>query len=124
MAHFAQLDENNIVINIIVVANNDCVDGNGVETEGEGINFCKRLLGTETQWVQTSYNANFRKNYAGLGYYYDLDRDAFIPPKPYDSWVLVEETAQWTAPVPIPDTSKFYDWDESTTSWIEISERK
>ena len=122
MAHFAQLDDNNQIINVIVVANEDCFDSNGVENEDIGVAFCKSLLGYETRWIQTSYNANFRKNYAGLGYYYDPDRDAFIPPTPYDSWVLDEETAQWTAPTPVPDNEKFYSWDESTLSWVEASE--
>lgn len=118
MAHFAQLNDNNIVQNVIVVSNNDCVDSNGVESELVGIEFCKKLLGEDTRWVQTSYNANFRKNYAGIGYSYDKDRDAFIPPKPYKSWILIEETCQWTSPIPNPDDGKHYYWDESVKNWI------
>jgi hypothetical protein len=118
MAHFAQLDENNIVQNVIVVSNNDCLDADGNESESLGIEFCKKLLGTNTKWVQTSYNGNFRKNYAGIGYTYDSARDTFIPPKPYKSWILVEETCQWTAPIPYPNDGKMYYWDETVKNWI------
>lgn len=121
MAHFAQLDDNNIVINVIVVANSDCLDSEGKECEDIGVAFCKSLLGYETRWIQTSYNNNFRKNYAGLGYYYDPDLDAFVPPKPYNSWVLNSETAQWQAPKPVPDNEKFYEWNEEIVDWVEIS---
>jgi hypothetical protein len=118
MAHFAQIDEDNIVQNVIVVSNNDCLDASGKESELVGIAFCKSLLGRDTQWVQTSYNVNFRKNYAGIGYAYDSTRDAFIPPRPYSSWVLVEETCQWTAPVPNPNDGKHYYWDENIKNWV------
>ena len=97
MAHFAQIDENNMVIQIIVVHNNELIDENGVEQENLGVQFCQNLLGGN--WKQTSYNGNFRKNYAGVGYAYDAQRDAFIPPQPSPSWVLEEETCQWTEPV-------------------------
>jgi hypothetical protein len=117
MAHFAELDEHNVVINVIVVSNNDCLDANGQESESLGIAFCKSLLGEDTSWVQTSYNANFRKNYAGIGYTYDLVRDAFIPPKPYSSWILVEATCQWTAPIPYPNDGAKYFWNENITNW-------
>ena len=118
MAHFAQIDENNIVQQVIVVHNNELLDENGVEQESKGIEFCKNLLGGN--WVQTSYNAAFRKNYAGTGYTYDPVRDAFFEPKPYDSWVLNEETCQWEAPIPYPLNGKIYRWDEETVSWVEI----
>jgi hypothetical protein len=118
MAHFAQIDENNQVINVIVVSNTDCLNVNGEESESAGIAFCKSLLGEDTRWVQTSYNATFRKNYAGLGYIYDLTRDAFIPPSPYSSWVLIEETCQWTAPVPNPNDGNRYNWSEDQNAWI------
>jgi hypothetical protein len=117
MAHFAQLDENNIVTQVIVVNNNDCLDSNGQESEAIGVAFCQSLLGGN--WKQTSYNGNIRKNYAGVGYTYDEQRDAFIPPKPYPSWVLVEDTCLWTAPVAMPTDNKFYNWDESSLNWIE-----
>ena len=118
MAHFAQLDENNIVMNVIVVSNNELLDENGVEQESKGISFCQSLLGGN--WVQTSYNGNIRKNYAGIGYTYDATRDAFIPPQPFPSWTLVGETAQWKPPVDYPTDGKMYTWNEETTSWVEI----
>ncbi len=96
MAHYAKLDENNVVIQVIVVDNKDTADANGVEKEYIGAAFCERLLGGT--WKQTSYNGNFRKNYAGLGYTYDAARDAFIPPKPSDDATLDEATCQWIVP--------------------------
>ena len=120
MAHFAQLNEENLVTQVIVVANEDTADQDGVENEAIGIAFCTNLLGG--RWVQTSYNANIRKNYAGIGYKYDETLDAFIPPQPFESWTLNEETAQWEAPTPYPDDGKLYSWDEATTSWVEIVE--
>jgi hypothetical protein len=122
MAHFAQLDENNIVTNVIVVSNSDCLDLNGNESESVGIEFCKKLLGEDTCWIQTSYNNKFRKHYAGIGYTYDKDRDAFIPPKPYESWILIEETCQWAPPFPEPNDGKHYYWDESVKNWVLESE--
>ena len=118
MAHFAQL-ENNIVKQVIVVSNQDILDENGQESEEKGIAFCSNLLGGT--WKQTSYNGNIRKNYAGIGYTYDEGRDAFIPPKPYNSWLLNESTCQWESPIPYPNDNKFYVWDEETTSWVEIN---
>jgi hypothetical protein len=120
MAHFAQLNEENLVTQVIVVANQDTADQDGVENEAIGIEFCTNLLGG--RWVQTSYNANIRKNYAGIGYKYDATLDAFIPPQPFESWTLNEETAQWEAPTSYPDDGKRYSWDEATTSWVEIVE--
>ena len=120
MAHFAQLNDENLVTQVIVVANEDTADKDGVENEAIGIEFCTNLLGG--RWVQTSYNANIRKNYAGIGYKYDATLDAFIPPQPFESWILNEETAQWEAPTPYPDDGKRYSWDEATTSWVEIVE--
>ena len=123
MAHFAKLDANNVVTQVIVVGNKDTSDAAGVEKEYIGAAFCERLFGGT--WKQTSYNGNMRKNYAGIGYTYDAGRDAFIPPKPYNSWVLVEETCQWKAPVDMPadagtgEPPKRYTWDEATTSWVE-----
>ena len=84
MAHFAQLDENNIVLNVVVVANSDITDENGIEQEKIGIQFLKSLFGEDTNWKQTSYNKNIRKRYAGIEYTYDENLDAFIPPKPYE----------------------------------------
>jgi hypothetical protein len=124
VAHYAALDENNVVTQVIVVDNKDTADANGVEKEHIGAAFCERLFGGT--WKQTSYNGNFRKNYAGIGYTYNADLDAFVPPKPFASWVLNEETAQWKAPVDMPEDAgtgeppKRYQWDEDTTSWVEI----
>ena len=119
MAHFAQLDDNNVVTQVIVVHNNDC-QLNGVETEEVGVVFCKSLFGPQTKWKQTSYNGSIRKNYAGIGYTYDAGRDAFIPPKPFASWVLNEDTCHWDAPVPRPNDGGQYTWDETTISWVEV----
>lgn len=118
MAHFAELGENNVVLRVIVVDNKDTSDANGVEVESIGAEFCRNLLGGT--WKQTSYNANFRKNYAGIGYTYDSGRDAFIPPKPYASWSLDEDTARWQAPVAYPADGKIYIWDEDTVNWVEV----
>ena len=122
MSHFACLDTNNVVTQVIVVSNPDTSTAQGEEKESIGIAFCERLLGGT--WVKTSYNGNIRKNYAGIGYTYDSGRDAFIPPKPYASWVLDETTCRWNAPVAMPsdagqgDPPKMYTWDESTTNWV------
>ena len=105
MAHFAKIDSNNIVTQVIV-AEQDFINSGAV--------------GDSFLWVQTSYNNNFRKNYAGIGSTYDKTRDAFIPPKPYPSWTLVEDTCQWTAPVVYPTDGKVYEWDEDTTNWTEV----
>ena len=123
MAHFAELDANNVVQRVIVVANKDTADANGNEVESIGVAFCQKLFGGT--WVQTSYNGNKRKNYAGVGYTYNADIDAFVPPKPYASWVL-NDAAQWEAPVAMPEDAgtgeppKMYQWDEATTSWVEV----
>jgi hypothetical protein len=116
MAHFAQLDENNTVIQVIVVHNNELML-DGEENETRGIVFCKSLFGEETRWKQTSYNGTFRKNYAGFGYTYDATRDAFIPPQPYNSWTLNETTCQWESPIPYPDDDLMYQWDEEQGDW-------
>jgi hypothetical protein len=122
MAHFAEIGENNLVLRVIVVDNKDTMDTFGVEQEEIGAEFCRNLLGGT--WKQTSYNSSFRKNYAGFGFTYDSVRDAFVPPKPYPSWVLNEATCQWEAPVPKPDDvdfpTRYYRWQEETLSWIEI----
>ena len=117
MAHFAEIGLNNVVLRVIVVANEELMD-NGQELEAKGAEFCRNLLGGT--WVQTSYNGNFRKNFAGIGFTYDQNRDAFIPPKPYPSWNLNEETCQWEPPVPRPADDQRYLWDEPTTNWVEV----
>ena len=118
MAHYAQIDSNNIVTQVIVIDNKDTADANGVEKEYIGAAYCERLFGGT--WKQTSYNGNIRKNYAGIGYKYQSDIDAFVPPKPYASWTL-DANAQWQAPTPMPTDGSMespYTWDEATTSWI------
>ena len=124
MAHFAKLDENDVVTQVIVVHNNDAPD------EASGLSFLETLYGPGIEWVQTSYNtiANehsdggtpLRKNYAGVGYTYNRELDAFIPPQPYQSWILDEETGHWDSPVAYPEDGspeKRYIWNESNTSW-------
>ena len=132
MAHFAKIDENNVVTQVIVVSNDDIKDVNGVEVEEIGVAFCKKLLGAETNWKQTSYNNNFRVRYAGISYTYNEELDAFIPPSPFPSWVLVEETADWQSPLgAAPELTEeqitsrsFYRWNEeayqadNTTGWV------
>jgi len=118
MAHFAKLDGNNVVLEVHCVHNNELLI-NGVEVEAKGIVFLIEWSGGYTNWKQTSYNGNIRKNYAGIGYAYDSDRDAFIPPQPFPSWSLNEQTCQWAAPVPMPTDDKQYAWDEQTCQWVE-----
>ena len=123
MAHFAEIDSNNLVIRVLVIEQNMIDTGN---------------WGTPSNWVQTSYNTRggkhydqdgvedskvaLRYNFAGIGYSYDTDRDAFIAPKPYPSWTLVEANCQWEAPVAMPDDDKRYSWDEDNAKWVEIPE--
>jgi len=115
MAHFAKIGLNNVVQQVIVVHNNELLDENGVEQESRGQKFCQNLLGSE--WVQTSYNSSFRKNFAGVGFTYDFDRNAFVPPKPFASWILNEDTCQWQPPTPMPDNEQMYYWDEENLNW-------
>ena len=120
MAHFAEIDSNldNVVLRVIVIGNDDILDENGEESEALGIAYCKNLFGEETEWVQTSYNNTFRKNYAGAGWMYDEGRDAFIPQQPYPSWTLNEETCHYNPPSwPANDTEQWI-WDEATVSWV------
>ena len=118
MAHYAQIDENNIVTQVIVIDNKDTADANGVEKEYIGAAFCERLFGGT--WKQTSYNGNIRKNYAGIGYTYNADIDAFVAPKPYASWTL-DANAQWQSPVAMPTDGKMYSWDEVAQTWVEVN---
>jgi len=122
MAHFAKLDENNVVLEVHVVHNNELLDENGQESEQKGIDFLTAWSGGHTHWKQTSYNGNFRKNYAGQEYTYDSERDAFIPPKPYNSWILNDDTCVWESPVTYPNDGKRYVWDEDSVNWIEIQD--
>tara|TARA_B100001123_G_scaffold183774_1_gene210413 strand:- start:318 stop:692 length:375 start_codon:yes stop_codon:yes gene_type:complete len=119
MAHFAELDKDNLVVRVVVVSDQHELDGE---------NWCKNFFGGGV-WKQTSYNtihnkhsggkSPLRKNYAGVGFRYYANLDAFIPPKPFASWVLDEEAGQWLAPVPIPTDGLSYEWDESSTSWVQ-----
>jgi len=120
MAHFAQLNENDLVTQVIGVSNDVINNLPFPNSENIGIEFCQSLFGLDTIWKQTSYNANFRKNYAGIGYKFDNQRDAFIPPQPYPSWVLEEATCRWESPVPPPSNTgmEIFIWDESTLSWV------
>ena len=124
MAHFAKLDENNIVTQVIVVSNDIAT------SENAGVTFINNLYKTSDTWKQTSYNTvknthslggtPFRKNYACIGYTYDASKDAFIPPKPFNSWVLDETTCWWEPPVAYPSDGKEYVWDEDNTQWVEV----
>jgi hypothetical protein len=118
MAHFAKIDENKIVQQVIVVTNEDCGNLEFPESESIGQTFINSIGLTGT-WKQTSYNSNFRKNYAGIDYTYDESRDAFIPNKPYDSWVLNEDTCLWNSPIEYPNDGKLYIWDEEILNWNE-----
>lgn len=117
MAHFAKI-EGGSVVQVLVVNNAELMDEDA-EVEAKGIAFLQSLYGADTQWVQTSYNASIRKNFAGIGYAYDAGRDAFIPPKPFPSWTLDDATCQWSAPVAYPSDGGSYRWDEDSGEWVE-----
>ena len=121
MAHFARIDKNNIVQSVHVVDNFYMLNEAKVEEESFGIAHLNKIVGTGHIWVQFSYNGNFRKNPAAIGMTYDKTRDAFIDPKPYDSWTLNEETCVWEPPVAYPDIEKSYTWNEDTKSWDLIA---
>ena len=126
MAHFAKLDENNMVTAVHSVSNKVLLV-DGIENEQKGRDFLNKIHGTSDTWKQTSYNTGrgvhrlggtpFRKNYAGKGHIYDEARDAFIPPKLFNSWIFNETTCLWDAPKPYPDPTKHYIWDEDTVNW-------
>lgn len=121
MAHFAQLDENDTVLQVIVVSNETLGDLPFPESEAPGIAFCKELLGADTMWAQTSYNASFRYNYAGIDFKFDrnaVPNGAFVPPQPYPSWILDVNIYRWEPPVPYPSDGQLYVWDEATQSWV------
>ena len=126
MAYFAKLGTGNIIETVISINNSVITDSNGVEQEQLGVDFINKLYNTRDVWKQTSYNNNFRKNYAGIGFQYDQTRDAFIPPKPFNSWVLNETTCRWNSPVAMPATeleeNQYYSWNESIKNW-EIKTR-
>jgi len=122
MAHFAKVNSDNVVVEVHAVDNWNCVDGEGNEVEAAGIAWQESVFGVQEgiRWIQTSYNHNIRKNYAGIGMTYDEGRDAFIHTKPFPSWVLNETTCRWEAPTPMPTPGEgeFYTWNEETTSWV------
>ena len=121
MAHFAKLDDQNVVLDVNVVGNGTLNNLPFPESEPVGVAFLIDWSGGYTNWKQTSYNANFRKNYAGIGYTYDAVLDAFIPPKPFPSWLLNTETCQWQAPTPYPSDGNMYTWDEATQLWVKVN---
>ena len=111
MAHFAKLGKGNIIEQVVVVSNDIAT------TEQAGVEFLQNLYNTRDVWKQTSYNGNIRKNFAGIGFKYDQTRDAFIPPKPFDSWTLNETTCLWDPPVVKPDDGQRYNWNETNQTW-------
>tara|TARA_R100001086_G_scaffold223239_1_gene140870 strand:+ start:970 stop:1329 length:360 start_codon:yes stop_codon:yes gene_type:complete len=118
MAHFAELGSNSKVISVHVVDDENLLDADGNAQEQIGIDYLTQVQG-HTSWVQTSYNNASRKNYASIGYKYDDERDAFIPPKPFDSWALNEDTCLWESPASRPDDGEEYLWDEDSLSWVK-----
>ena len=133
MAHFAKLGANGKVIAVLTLNNSDMLNASNVEDETVGQQYLERHNNWPAQmWIQTSYNTvggkhdkggtPFRGNYAGIGYSFDESRDAFIPEKPYQSWVLNEDTCTWGSPIPMPTDGKFYNWNEETTSWVELTD--
>ena len=129
MASFAKIGLNNKVIEVLSVVNEVLHDSNGIEQEVIGIDFLTKLTGYPV-WKQTSYNThggvhnnNFRKNHAGIGYTYDEDRDAFIPKKPFNSWVLNESTCLWESPIPYPQDNNEYKWNEQNQSWYLVEDK-
>lgn len=118
MAHFARVNKDWIVEEVVVVSNNVLLNEQGIECEWLGEQFCQQLYGAHTKWIQTSYNASKYKNFAGVGYSFDPYRHAFIPPKPFPSWVLNEDTCRWDAPVQHPLDTRLYSWDEENRQWV------
>lgn len=121
MAHFAELNAESIVQQVLVVNNSDVGNLPFPESEPVGIAYLQSLFGPETSWVQTSYTNSFRYHYAGIGYTFDVTAQAFIPLKPYPSWLLNTNTYTWEAPVPYPTDGKQYYWDETTLSWVLVA---
>ena len=124
MAHFAQIDYQNKVLRVSVVANEDILDDDGNESEEVGIEYLKSIHGPNTMWIQTSYNNNFRCRYAGIGLVYNVEHDVFLLPQPYPSWILNTETYEWESPVPKPDltieqveSGNYYEWNEEAQEW-------
>ena len=121
MASFAKLNDKSIVIDGIALDNETVDNLPFPESEPVGVAFLTEWSGGYTNWKQTSYNKSFRKNYAGIGFTYDQNLDAFIPEKPYPSWLLNTNTCQWQTPVPYPNDGNLYIWDEATQSWVPVN---
>lgn len=124
MAHFAQIGMDNVVLRVDVVRNEDILDENGNESEEMGIQYLKSVHGPLTNWLQTSYNSNFRCRYAGIGMVYNNQYDVFLNPQPYSSWTLNTETFEWDPPIPEPELTEeqiesesYYQWNEETQEW-------
>lgn len=116
MAHFAKINNENIVEQVLVVNNEVILKSDGTESELKGKQFLNATFGS-AKWVQTSYNGTFRKNFAGIGFTYDTERDAFIPSQPFNSWALNEDTCLWESPIPYPTDGELYNWNEVTQTW-------
>jgi len=121
MAEFAKLNFDNVVIDVLCVNDNEISDANGKINENAGIEFLYKLTGHKN-WLLTCLNGLIRKNYAGINYIYDPIKDAFIPPKPFDSWILDQETCKWKPPVPYPLQGNNYVWDETVLNWVKFEE--
>jgi len=119
MAHFAELDNNNVVLRVLVINNQDILDSNGNESESIGQELCHNLYGG--RWVQTSYNNKIRKYYAGAGMTYREDLDVFVRYQPFPSWSFSDETKDWEAPIPRPQDGLMYEWDESIGDWTALN---
>ena len=118
MAHFAELDEIHMVVRVVVIGDEDTADDEGKENEAIGIAFCETLFGGGT-WLQTSYNRQLRKHFAGKGFSYDPDLDIFVPPAPFPSWTRINnENDDWAPPVAWPDDGNFYRWNEDDQQWV------
>jgi hypothetical protein len=118
MAHFAKIGKGNIVEQVVVIHNNELLDSNGNESEQKGIEFLNKIYNDRNiVWKQTSYNSNFRKNFATIGYLYDQTRNAFLPQQPFPSWTLNEQTCNWDAPIPFPTDGNNYKWNETNLNW-------
>jgi hypothetical protein len=119
MAHFAELNENNAVLRVVVINNSDILDSNGNESESIGQEFCHNLYGG--RWIQTSYNSKIRKYYASIGMTYREDLDVFVYPQPYPSWTFNDELKDWQPPVAHPQDGLMYEWDEDIVNWIALT---
>lgn len=120
MAYFAQLDDNGTVVQVIAVSNNDAPDPATTNSEPLGRAFIADVLGLPGEWRQTSYNNNFRKQYAGIGWRYDFDADVFIAPQPFPSWTL-DGSHDWQPPTPMPETEGMWAWDEDSLTWVDVT---